>query len=184
MTTGDSPDPAADSDAAPAAGLTGIDRFMGLLLLGSVALLLAGWLLPVMTVETLFIFEDEVSILTACYRLLENGDFLLFAVVTTFTILFPTAKLVLAYLALRRINRAESGLLRAVRWIETVGKWSMLDVFVVALVVVVIKMSAVSDISIEPGLYVFIAAVVASMLVVRRICHLASAGRAAPPDSA
>ena len=41
------------------------------------------------------------------------------------------------------------------------------------LVVVVIKMSAVSDISIEPGLYVFIAAVVASMLVVRRISRLA-----------
>ena len=173
MSTGDNPDPGNDPDAGPAAGLTGLDRYMGLLLLGSVALLLAGWLLPVMTVETLFIFEDEVSILAACYRLLENGDFLLFTVVTVFTIIFPTAKLTLAYLALRRINRAGSGLLRAVQWIETVGKWSMLDVFVVALVVVVIKMSAVSDISIEPGLYVFIAAVVASMLVVRRICRLA-----------
>lgn len=180
MTAGDSPDPETDTDAAP--GLTGIDRFMGLLLLGSVALLLAGWLLPVMTVETLFIFEDEVSILAACYRLLENGDILLFSVVTIFTILFPTAKLVLAYLALRRINRAGPGLLRAIQWIETVGKWSMLDVFVVALVVVVIKMSAVSDISIEPGLYVFIAAVAASMLVVRRICHLASTVQSAPPD--
>ena len=57
-----------------------------------------------------------------------------------------------------------------------------LVLFVVALVVVVIKMSAFSDISIEPGLYVFIAAVVASMLVVRRICHLASAIWTAPPD--
>ncbi len=157
----------------------GFDRFLGLLLLGSALLLVLGWLMPVMTVETLFIFEDEVSILGASFRLLEHGDILLFIVIVLFTVLFPTAKLIVAFFAWRQVLRADAGHFRAVHWVEAIGKWSMMDVFVVALIVVIIKMSVVSDVSIELGLYVFIIAVVASMLIVRRICFLAH--RAAEP---
>ena len=163
------------------AGVLGLDRFLGLLLLGSALLLVLGWLMPVMTVETLFIFEDDVSILGASFRLLEHGDFLLFIVIVLFTVLFPTTKLIVAFFAWRQVLRADARHVRAVHWVEGIGKWPMLDVFVVALIVVIIKMSVVSDVSIEPGLYVFIIAVVASMVIVRRIFTLAR--RAAEPPS-
>lgn len=53
----------------------------------------------------------------------------------------------------------------------------MLDVFVVALVVVVIKLSLISDVSVHVGVYVFAAAVLLSMPAVRRVAVMA--GRAA-----
>ena len=48
----------------------GLDWALGFLLVASAGLLLLGWVLPVMTIKTLFIFDDQVSILGACFRLL------------------------------------------------------------------------------------------------------------------
>ena len=70
----------------------------------------------------------------------------------------------LAHPLLEQVRRA---------WIETLGKWSMLDVFVVALSVVAIQMSLVSDVEILPGIYLFTAAVALSIVAVGRIASLA-----------
>ena len=53
---------------------------------------------------------------------------------------------------------------RLAAWIKGLSKWSMLDVFVAALVVVAIKVTIVSDVSIHSGIYVFTAAVLLSTL--------------------
>jgi paraquat-inducible protein A len=156
-----------------AADSRGLDRFLGLLLLAAAAALVAGWLLPVMTVRTLLVFYDEVSILTGAFRLLESGDYPLFALIVLFTVALPVGKLGLAYFAWSRLQVDDPRVRRALGWIEAVGRWSMLDVFVVALLVVVIKISLLSDVEIHAGLYVFILAVVLSMLAVRRIAILA-----------
>ena len=58
---------------------------------------------------------------------------------------------------------------RTARWrdaLSQLGKWSMLDVFVVALSIVAINVSLVSDVTVHAGLYVFCGAIVASMLMV------------------
>lgn len=164
--SGDRPSPRAASGRD-------LDRYLGLVLLGSGALLVAGWLLPVMTIRTLLVFYDEVSILEGGLRLLESGDYLLFALIITFTVLFPVCKLALAFLAWSRLHAATPQLSRALGWIEALGKWSMLDVFVIALLVVVIKVSLISDVVIHVGLYIFAAAVVLSMLAVKRVAVLA-----------
>ncbi len=156
-----------------AAESRGLDRFLGLLLLAAALALLAGWLLPVMTVRTLLVFYDEVSILTGAYRLLESGDYLIFLVIVLFTVVLPVGKLVIAYVAWAWLNVTEARVQRALGWIETLGRWSMLDVFVAALLVVVIKLSLFSDVEIHAGLYVFILAVILSMIAVRRIAKLA-----------
>lgn len=162
--------------AAPgtlAADSRGADRFLGLLLLASAAALVAGWLLPVMTVRTLLVFYDEVSILTGAFRLLDSGDIAIFVLIVLFTVVLPVGKLVFAWLAWSRLKVDDPRVRRALHWIEVVGRWSMLDVFVIAILVVVIKLSMISDVEIHAGLYVFIAAVVLSMIAVRRIAVLA-----------
>ncbi|MEQ8354664.1 MAG: paraquat-inducible protein A [Kiloniellaceae bacterium] len=151
----------------------GLDRFLGLLLLSAAAALLAGWLLPVMTVRTLLVFYDEVSILTGAYRLLASGDVLLFILIALFTVVLPVGKLVFAWLAWSRLRVDDPRVRRLLHWIETIGRWSMLDVFVIAILVVVIKLSLVSDVEIHAGLYVFVLAVILSMIAVRRIAVLA-----------
>jgi len=162
--------------AAPgtlAADSRGPDRFLGLLLLAAAAALLAGWLLPVMTIRTLYVFYDEVSILTGALRLLDSGDYLLFALIALFTVVLPVAKLIFAYLAWNHLKVADPRVRRTLGWVETIGRWSMLDVFVVAILVVVIKLSMVSDVEVHAGLYVFAVAVMLSMVAVRRIASLA-----------
>jgi len=164
-----------------AAESRGLDRFLGVLLLAAAAALVAGWLLPVMTVRTLLVFYDEVSILTGAWRLLESGDYAIFALIVLFTVVLPVGKLAFAWLAWRWLRVDDMRVRRVLRWIETIGRWSMLDVFVAAMLVVVIKLSLISDVEIHAGLYVFIAAVVLSMVAVRRIAVLAHRRREAAP---
>ncbi len=156
-----------------AAASQGLDRLLGLLLLASAMALLAGWLLPVMTVRTLLVFYDEVSILTGAYRLLESGDIALFLLIVLFTVVLPVGKLVFAWLAWAYLRVDDPRVRRTLAWVEAVGRWSMLDVFVMAILVVVIKLSLISDVEIHAGLYVFAAAVILSMIAVRRIAALA-----------
>ncbi|OQX45604.1 MAG: paraquat-inducible membrane protein A, partial [Candidatus Sedimenticola endophacoides] len=51
------------------------------------------------------------------------------------------------------------------------GRWSMLDVFVVALLVVSVKLDAIARVQIHYGLYAFSAAVLITMLVTARVAR-------------
>ncbi len=161
--------------------ITGIiDRHIGWWLLTSAGMLVAGWLLPVMTLRQLFVLRDEVSILGAIGRLLDGGEYVLFVIVFLFTVLFPVLKLAVAALVWHRLATPHDGLDRLLGWVEAFGRWSMLDVFVIALFVVVVKISAFSDVEIHAGLYVFAAAVLLSIVVVRRVVALARRRRRTP----
>ncbi len=155
--------------------LSFFDSWLGLWLLLSAVLLVAGWLLPVMTINTLIVFYNEVSILGGIVQLLQTGDYLLFAIVLIFTVIVPIAKLGVAFWAWRRLHLPHGTLPVALRWVEAFGKWSMLDVFVVALLVVVLKISLVSNVTVHLGLYVFAAAVLLSIVTVGRLVALARA---------
>lgn len=150
------------------------DRHLGTWLLIAGLLLAAGWVLPAMTLRQLIVLSDEVSIMGAILRLLDGGEFALFALVFTFTVVVPSAKLAIAFLVWRRLAAPRPHLERLLGWVEAFGRWSMLDVFVIALFVVVVKISAFSDVTIHAGLYVFAAAVGLSIVVVRRIARQAA----------
>ena len=153
--------------------VTGADRLIGPAILLNSALLVASWLLPFMTVLQFVWLSEEVSLFTGLLELLESGNIVLFLVIGLFCVAFPLAKLGVA-LALWFLSlgaRAE----RLLGWMELLGKWSMLDVFVVALMVVALNLSLVTDVVIHAGLYLFTAAVILSMLLVQRVTKLAKA---------
>jgi paraquat-inducible protein A len=52
------------------------------------------------------------------------------------------------------------------------GKWSMLDVFVVAVLVVAVKLGAIADVEMRFGLYAFAASVLLTMFITARIVAL------------
>jgi paraquat-inducible protein A len=165
-----------------AAAAAGWDRGLGLLFLLAGGLLAIGWTLPIMTIKRLFFFAERISILEGAAALWEAGDYFLFTVVFVFSVMFPALKLAVAVLLWYGADARGPGLHRALTWLEALGRWSMLDVFVVALIVVAVQGSLVSDVSAHPGLYVFTAAVVLSLLGVRRLMALARRAAAVPED--
>lgn len=146
---------------------------IGLLIALSAILLLLGWILPIMTVETFIILTERVSILESCWQLLEEGEIFLFLVIFVFSVVFPLIKLGMALYLWYLADVDRPGFRRSLGWIEMLGKWSMLDVFVVALSVVAIQMSLISDVEIHPGIYLFATAVALSIVAVSRITTLA-----------
>jgi paraquat-inducible protein A len=165
-----------DDDLRLATRARGPDRWLGWLILLAGGLLVAGWLLPIMTVERFFFLSEEVSILQAAYELLDSGHFGLFAVVVGFSVVFPAVKLLAALYLWQTPGIGTARTQRTLLWIDRFGKWSMLDVFVAALVVVAVEISLIAEVEVHAGIYVFAIAVILSMIAVRRLLHLAHQG--------
>ena len=157
---------------ALAGAARGLERGLGVLLLSSAVLLIAGWLLPLMTVHRFLFLSDEVSILQGVIELWRHGDVLLSLILIAFSMLFPLAKLSVALSLWTAEELDRKSIARRSKWLAICGKWSMLDVFVVALVVVAVKLSLVADVEVHAGIYVFAAAIIASMLCTDRLLHL------------
>ena len=118
---------------------------------------------PLFTLEKFYFFANTVSLFSALLSLIDKGHLFLFLIIFVFSIVFPVFKLaVILYLWNTQAGLAVQRLLRL---IHQFGKWSMLDVFVVALMVVSIKFDAVADMQIHYGLYLFLSSVILSMLI-------------------
>ncbi len=151
----------------------GADRWLGWLVYLAGVLLLLGWTLPLMTVEKLWILSEQVSIVRGAAELWQGGQVLLFVVVVVFSILFPLVKLGVALFLWYWVDAESPALAQTLHWIERLGRWSMLDVFVVALTIVVIEVSLVGAVTVHPGIYTFTAAILLSIATVARMTAVA-----------
>lgn len=138
-------------------------------------MLLVAWFVPMMSVERFIFWQDDLSFAQALYELIEAGETGLFVLLFLFSVIFPAAKLSLAFVLWRRVDAKGPDLTRYLGLIEHFGRWSMLDVFVVALSVVAIKISIVADVEVHWGIYLFAAAILSSMYVVHRLTRMAFA---------
>ena len=161
-----------------AATARGADRFLGagFVLVG--VLLVFGWSLPIMTVSKLVFFAERISILDGIAVLCREGHTALCLIVALFSVAFPALKLMAALWLWYGVDARSTALGPALERLERFGRWSMLDVFLVALTIAAIQVSLISEVSTHAGLYVFTAAVVLSMLGVRRLIVLARAAAA------
>jgi paraquat-inducible protein A len=118
--------------------------------------------LPMLTVER-FGFANETSILTGIASLFGSGQLVVGIVVLLCSVVFPLGKL-FALLAL------SAGALRSehrgitYRLVEWTGRWGMLDVLLVAVLVAVLKLGDAVDVTIGPAAVAFAACVVLSLL--------------------
>jgi paraquat-inducible protein A len=137
--------------------------WLGPAMVAAGAVLVAGWFLPIMTVTKFWFWSNRVSIYGALKGLWGDREFFLLAVLLLFSMVFPLLKLIAGLWVWARVDATSPRARRVVGWIQFLGKWSMVDVFVVALAVVAIKISIVSDVAVHAGVYVFSAAIVLSM---------------------
>ena len=146
---------------APAASL----KNLALHLLGvSAIFLLVGIFAPMLTVvaqtevtllgEVVFQYESR-SILGTTGHLYSQGNLLVALLLLLFSVIVPMSKLMLSFVALSPVGERATRF--ALRCIRLIGKWSMTDVFVVAVLLAFLstESKAFTDASLGPGLYFF-----------------------------
>jgi len=133
-----------------------------LLLFSSAATLAAGLSLPVLTVRKIW-EKNTFTILGGVENLYTEHQYFLAFVIFFFSIVFPVAKLVALYTIWFVPMRAESRQ-RILKWLSILGKWSMLDVFVVAVIIVSVKLGVLASANAEKGVYFFAASILLAML--------------------
>lgn len=96
-----------------------------------------------------------VSIVEGIQRLIETGHFFVAVIILTFSIIFPLWKLGVLWAAAWASEHGERPV-RLLRIVANLGKYSMIDVLVVALLVVVIKgLPGGSKVELGAGFYTF-----------------------------
>lgn len=146
-----------------------------LVLILTAILFIAGISIPVMTVTKLLVVKNEFSILSGLLELLEDGEYLLFLVIFAFSILLPFLKM---YVLFRLVSHNIQNKLQYSRYLQLMhryGRWSMLDVFVVAILAVAVKLGALASIQIESGMYFFTTAVILIMVLASLVMRMEKA---------
>lgn len=121
-----------------------------------------GITMPLVEIERLLVFSDEPSLLQMVTGLWRQGDLALAALIAAFSILTPSAKLLLLHIAAANGPGA-----RAPAWLHGLSRWSMLDVVLVALVVFAAKTSGLATAITKPGLWFFAASVILTAAAAR-----------------
>ena len=89
-------------------------------------------------------------------------------IILLFSIIFPVGKLLILF-AVWFLPLAEHRRAGCLTWLGILGKWSMLDVFVVAITIVITKISKFAEAEARPGIYFFTISILLAMLVTERI---------------
>ena len=152
----------------------GIDRWLGLALIAALVLLGLGLFLPAIKISSFLFLSREFSLAQSVFSFLESGDFFLFLVTFVFTILFPSFKIITGLVLWHAADITGSPTKSLLNGLAAASKWSMLDVFMIALVVLVIDGRVLTGADIQAGAIIFSASVLISTWAVRRLSVLAA----------
>ncbi len=138
------------------------------LVIASYILYLPANLLPIMETNSLFDSQSD-TIMSGVVYLWSAGSWPLALVVFIASIVVPLLKLIalsLLVISVRWPSRPLEPMQRArlYRLIEGVGRWSMLDIFVMALLVALVDFQAVATVRVGPAAVAFAAVVVLTMM--------------------
>ncbi|MCY2984925.1 MAG: paraquat-inducible protein A [Planctomycetota bacterium] len=127
----------------------------------------AAVMLPILEVEQLG-HHHKSSILGGIMELYKTGSILVATVILLFSVVFPLFKILalveLSWLCLMRQRHRTW----TYRFMEQIGKWSMMDVMLLALLVMLIKLSGIVQFHFGPALIAFVLCV--SMSMISAIC--------------
>ena len=123
--------------------------------------------LPVMNTETFFSDEDD-TIMSGVISLATSGSWPLALLVFFASIVVPLLKLVamgdILLAVARKSPRYRRQRSRLFRIVEFIGRWSMLDVFAISLLVALVQVQSLATIHVRLGALAFAAVVVLTML--------------------
>lgn len=120
-------------------------------------------LLPVLEIEQLG-HTHQASILGGIFDLLAHGSWFVGIVVLVFSIVFPLTKIVLLLelSLLELLERKQKAW--SLRLMEHLGKWSMMDVLLLAFLVMMVKVGDMVEFHLGPAVLAFVLCVAMSMI--------------------
>lgn len=139
------------------------------LLVVSILLMIAGWILPLLTLKITFdvplmgsqtILNETRSLLGTIQKLSEDGNIFPALLITLFGVLVPLMKTLSMVYALA--GRKSSQIVA--KWMFTINKWAMADVFAMSIVIAFLTAKSMANMVATPelGFYVFALYVVIS----------------------
>jgi hypothetical protein len=139
----------------------------------SVVALITGWFAPILEItayqdipvlgNTIFQYESK-SIISALHNIYQSEKYFIAGIILLFTVITPVIKTLLLLLISFKEKFHFSD--KSITFLNHIGKWSMLDVFVVAIVVTYFSMKAKgqTDANLQIGIYYFSVYVILSMI--------------------
>jgi paraquat-inducible protein A len=122
---------------------------------------------PILRLE-MYGASSENTVWSGCVRLFQDGDWIIAVIVFLASILIPLLKLlslfVLVAASIFKMSRWKIQRTWIYRIVDSVGRWAMLDVFVVAVLVSLVKLQKLATIIPGAGLYAFTGVVVLTLL--------------------
>lgn len=107
----------------------------------------------------------EFSLLSGIVELFHTNQALIASVLLIFSVIFPFAKLISILIATSSLVSLSTGARRRLHWLATVtGKYSLLDILVVAIVIVLVKFKGLVEAHALPGTTLFCVAIFLSIL--------------------
>lgn len=98
-----------------------------------------------------------------------DDEWLLFWVIFIFAIILPAIKYILLIAGVINLNVPSSN---SYKLLETISKWAMLDVFVIAVIVASVKLKLFAQAQTHFGLYLFVIAVILSIVCTNLQKHI------------
>ena len=132
-------------------------------------LLAVGLTTPIFTFKKFIFIQNTFSILSATWNLLKEGQMFLFLIISIFSIILPIFKIGLLTNLILNGPLVTANSQKIVNLVHRFGRWSMLDVFVVAILVVAVKLGAIADVEKHMGLYAYAAAALLIMIITSEV---------------
>jgi paraquat-inducible protein A len=123
-----------------------------------------GVILPVIRFTTVYVWTKEHSIATIIWALFENNEYFLTVVLFLFSIFFPFLKLFYLLTLVTSPDIPPEFRKKSISTMEWLGRYSMTDVMVLALMIFYVNSSGYTEASVLPGVYFFAASALITML--------------------
>jgi paraquat-inducible protein A len=143
--------------------------YIHVLIWGSLVSLGIGIFAPILTFKKMIVLKNTFSISSGLVSLFEEGEYLLFMLIFVFSIVFPVCKILLLVVIWLFSSLPRDRVLKYLGFLGRISRWSMLDVFIVAILVVTVRLGVIGKVEAQWGIYVFAASVILSTHACSRV---------------
>jgi paraquat-inducible protein A len=143
-----------------------------LLLIVSALLFGIGLFLPLITISKFIVINNSLSVISGLSELIRSGQILIFLIVGIFSVVLPIVKIGFLFLLLKPDSVNTHQHKKLLYLMHEYGRWTMLDVMVVAVLIVTVKLGVIASIEVHIGLYLFGLAVLFLMFITNKVSKL------------